>query len=109
MATVSGGGVFLWKLENVLAGDVGVPTVPQSSTKMQASPYHTFPGDDLASPLDVLPNPAAPSVADPLSHYVAFLSEAGCRLVDIERCHISQPLPANIASGGCTTYISRLC
>ncbi|WWD00126.1 hypothetical protein V866_007034 [Kwoniella sp. B9012] len=77
VATASGTGVHVFKLNEVLSGNT--------------SPYHSFTTDIPSPLLDVIPNPA-PSSNDQHSRLVILLANEGLVIADIEDRRLSAPL-----------------
>jgi nucleoporin NUP159 len=104
------GGVQVWNVRDVLAGNVSRITrflstpVFAAADVYQATPSHIF-SSGLPSPIiDVLPNPAVSS--EPAARLVGLLGREGIVFADIEERRLSAPVPGPFT---CGTSRTRRC
>lgn len=99
VATLDGAGICVYKLKDILGGDVSPRTRAESETHTQTTPYHHFTTDVPSSLLDVLPNPAGSSSPDSLTRYTALLSRDGFVMADIEQRRLATPVTGKFTCG----------
>ncbi|KAK4685887.1 hypothetical protein P7C73_g4252, partial [Tremellales sp. Uapishka_1] len=96
VALEKGAGVCLYKLADVVSGNVSLEN--RLDAHVQTSPYHVFTANLPTHLLDVLPNPATPSSSDLLAKYVLLLASEGFVIADIDGHQLSSPVSGPFTS-----------